>query len=223
MGFAVLPEMRGEGGDGMMTGVEKLREFTLSLEQWDLYAHADALRDIADKIERETLQKPRFEDGEPVQFGDEFVAWNGKTGTVRSIDVVENGRLIIINASSSNNYVVGEKDSHGKFAKRPEPPKVLDADGVEIKVGDEVWGVGREQHAYKVLEPKSGDEYARGRFTVKCVDLTYGELVVYADPSSLTHKRPEPEDSWEQIEADASDDIMVLDFVRRCKALAGVE
>lgn len=217
-----MPEMRGEGGDGMMTGVEKLREFTLSLEQWDLYAHADALRDVADQIERETLQKPRFEDGEPVQFGDRFVANTGEVRQVARITCFDNGRSVLI-SECGHRYIVGKEKADGKRAKRPEPPKVLDADGVEINVGDEVWGIGREQHAYKVLEPKSGDEYARGRFTVKCVDLTYGELVVYADPSSLTHKRPETEDSWEQIEADASDDIMVLDFVRRCKALAGVE
>lgn len=147
-------------------------------------------------ISRYWLPRPRFEDGTPVQFGDECAFERG-VDVVNSITLYGNGRWHVLGRG-----VYGATSMDGPL-KRPEPPKVLDADGVEIKVGDEVWGIGREQHAYKVLEPESGDECAHGRFTVKCVDLTYCELVVYADPSSLTHKRPEPPDTWERIEEDA--------------------
>lgn len=104
-----------------MTGLERLRkEANRFIVHFDIEYHE--LRSIADQIERETLPRPLFEDGTPVQFGDEFVAWNGTVGTVSAINVVDNARLIIINSSSSNNYIVGAKDSHGRFAKRPEPP-----------------------------------------------------------------------------------------------------
>lgn len=104
-----------------MTGLERLRkEANRFIVHFDIEYHE--LRSIADQIERETLPRPLFEDGTPVQFGDEFVAWNGTVGTVSAINVVDNARLIVINSSSSNNYIVGAKDSHGRFAKRPEPP-----------------------------------------------------------------------------------------------------
>lgn len=181
-----------------MTGIGKLKTTAYAAHLEGRDEDEATLMDLVAQIERETLPRPLFEDGKPVQFGDEFVAWNGTVGTVSAINVVDNARLIIINSSSSNNYIVGAKDSHGRFAKRPEP-KVLDRDGVPIEVGDKVWGLGRTQHEYKVLEPASGDKFAYGRFTVKCVDLSDSEQVVYADPSSLTHKRPEPPDCYRAL------------------------
>lgn len=242
-----------------MTGIEMLRDVCKALKgsPWcgtDIATIGgepayEKLSKIADKIERETLPRPRFEDGEPVQFGDEFVSCDGPRVVV-GIKYSCEGGISLCDADGELYRFVGRER-----VKRPEPPKVLDADGVEIKVGDEVWGRGREQHAYKVLEPASDDEYAYGRFTVKCIDLSSSEQVVYADPSSLTHKRPEPPDTWESIEADSKkhycayfgragmfecaigeryacplselDDecetLMAQNLVRRCKALAGVE
>lgn len=106
---------------------------------------------------------------------------------------------------------------------------VLDADGVPIKVGDTVWdietGCGRTVRAVNDNETVEFDGYEnRGWF---------GKF--------LTHAKPEPPDSWERIEEDASlapgdyikkcgrkTDLyayqeMPIDLVRRCRALAEKE
>lgn len=174
----------------------------------------EKLSKITDQIERETLPRPRFEDGEPVQFGDDAVV-RDDVGEVVEMKY-QDGRCVEVTInfeydSSATHYTVVDGE-HVKRHRRPEPPKVLDADGVEIKVGDEVWhedgtcGTVMEIDGEFVIAKRDGYKWWTGSHC-----------------SKFTHKRPEPEDSWEQIEADASDDIMVLDFVRRCKALAGSE
>lgn len=70
---------------------------------------------------------PRYEDGEPVQFGDE----TNLTDAVESITFCDDGTTLI-------------GDKHGDFDAKyvhgvKRPVKVLDADGVEIRVGDTVW------------------------------------------------------------------------------------
>lgn len=102
-----------------------------------------------------------------------------------------------------------------------ENSRVLDADGVPIEVGDEVWCVGMQP----CDEP------------LKVEDISATVRVnVFHDPMNLTHKRP---DSWEALEDDATRDpreyarrrgiergdvpmeTMALDLVARAKRLAG--
>lgn len=192
---------------------------------------------IADQIERETLPRPCFEDGEPVQVGDKYVNKYGNIATADTV-VVSNHGFTLYDKGSATHFKPTES------VKRPEPPKVLDADGVEIKVGDEVWLVEGDADAW-VVKSMDGDR----------VEMTGGVgWYCNAPCSKLTHKRPEPEDTWERVEADAAkndvcdyfgrdgnqptskrcegcrgqereDCIMAMtsDLVRRCKALAGVE
>lgn len=74
----------------------------------------------------------------------------------------------------------------------------LDADGVPIRIGDTVWYVGVE---------KSEPQKVEGLVSVFAADGIYVMTRDYPDkatrPKMLTHKQPEPPDSWEKLEKDA--------------------
>ena len=76
-------------------------------------------------------------------------------------------------------------------------PEVLDADGVPIKVGDTVYGTGREQHVYEVIRLVANPN---NRFNVTCKDMNDQEECL-CDSSMLTHCKP---DTQEAIDADAA-------------------
>lgn len=157
---------------------------------------------------------PKFEDGEYVWFGDEV---DGLRGGIDNIDLYER---------TTNLYDVDVNliMSFGERLKRP-APKVLDADGVEIKVGDTVYGIGRTEHQFEVIDPHHIDPEVGEAFSVRCYDSDEHEEC-HCKPKLLTHTRP---DSWERLEEDAADlddmpcDFNAKDLVRRAKALAGAE
>lgn len=157
---------------------------------------------------------PKFEDGEYVWFGDEV---DGLRGGIDNIDLYER---------TANLYDVDVNliMSFGERLKRP-APKVLDADGVEIKVGDTVYGIGRTEHQFEVIDPHHIDPEVGEAFSVRCYDSD-GHEECHCKPKLLTHTRP---DSWERLEEDAADlddmpcDFNAKDLVRRAKALAGAE
>ena len=77
-----------------------------------------------------------------------------------------------------------------------------DRDGLLCKRGDIVFGLGREQHRYKVLSEERDVEkcepYDHGRFTLPCLDLTEGdESVCFLDPRMVSHKEP---GSYEELQ-----------------------
>ena len=157
---------------------------------------------------------PKFEDGEYVWFGDEV---DGLRGGIDNIDLYER---------TTNLYDVDVNliMSFGERLKRP-APKVLDADGVEIKVGDTVYGIGRTEHQFEVIDPHHIDPEVGEAFSVRCYDSDEHEEC-HCKPKLLTHTRP---DSWERLKEDAADlddmpcDFNAKDLVRRAKALAGAE
>ena len=114
---------------------------------------------------------PRFEDGEPVRVGDEYECWCGETHKTNSITIREGSSMI--NAMNAHSFVVsdGPTTAHGERVKRP-APKVLDADGAEIRVGDEVWSTTGEFD---------------GKRTVKSVHVDDGE-----PPYAFFDERSEP-------------------------------
>ena len=157
---------------------------------------------------------PKFEDGEYVWFGDEV---DGLRGGIDNIELYER---------TTNLYDVDVNliMSFGERLKRP-APKVLDADGVEIKVGDTVWhrslctmGSMRKATVIGFDENSLGGELA----TLK----DEAGKTWYIDPKKITHVQP---DSWERLEEDAADlddmpcDFNAKDLIRRAKALAGAE
>ena len=85
------------------------------------------------------------------------------------------------------------RQTHGSRAERPEPD-VLAADGLPIKVGETVYGAGREQGVYTVVSMRAGE----GRFSVECMDRD-GELCM-VDASMTAHL---PFDTQERIDEDA--------------------
>lgn len=140
---------------------------------------------IADEIERYYIPRPRFEDGEPVQFGDE-PEW---LVTVDEMTFYENG--IVCVGHDGNTFAVNP----GELVKRP-TPKVLDADGVPIKVGDTVYEVEtglRSTVTSTTMLDSNGN-------TVCCKDGCPGEL--HYKPEELTHQEP---DSLEKLMGDIKD------------------
>lgn len=116
---------------------------------------------------------PRFEDGELVKFGDEYVAY---TGEVRCVEGV----------SFAHDITFVNGISHDKPLKRPEP-EVFDADGVPIKVGDTVYAPGYFESALKVE-----------RF-----DAAMKMVVIFSEESlscgfrgdQLTHRKPDTQEA----------------------------
>lgn len=77
---------------------------------------------------------PRFEDGEPVMVGDRFIDHKVNERTVRSVIVNNDGVELRTFDGTFDWHETGER------VKRP-VQSVLDADGVEIKVGDRIYSI----------------------------------------------------------------------------------
>lgn len=187
---------------------------------------AEMMTAVADRIDAERalpegVEWPRFEDGELVKIGDE-VEYGGKA---LEVDAICFDREEWSMALRRNLDISRMSGSYDERVKRP-APKVLDADGVSIKVGDTVYCDDdprplRVIHISDSINVTTIDDHA-AYYTVK--------------PPRLTHERP---DSWERIEEDAklaprdylekrgmnpekTERIasMMADLVRRAKALA---
>ena len=127
----------------------------------------------------EGMEWPRFDDGEPVRIGDAF-SYGDETFYVDSIQLLRRE----FHLWATNGKVV--TGSNGERCAHP-APKVLDADGVEIHVGDSVW----DNRNWDALIVRSiGDE---GN-TVACryVDVDDDAIPVHGMwmPSTLTHRAP---------------------------------
>lgn len=202
-----------------------------------LTAECSELRkQVPSERERQILDMwPKFEDGEYVWFGDS-VEHDGTTETVQGFKLYRCGPafLSVVGVDTEKWLRIEDYES----VKRP-VQSVLDADGVEIKVGDTVWFKGKPTE-YKVTVVLDGIVYLtyknRNGDNATATTLT----------RNLTHTRL---DSWEWLEEDVNtivtgsgmylrlndycnkrdlggDDVMVLtvcDIVHRAKKLAGVE
>lgn len=165
-------------GDGAFIQL-KTKSFTTSF-------HRDLAGEIADEIEKYYIPLPRFENGEPVRFGDVF---RTELGNVECVAVEYNEYNAWVKDGTDNDW--NASISADEMAKIHRLPKVLDADGVEIKVGDTVW----------IIE--SGDkgkveEINKDRVYVKCDDGWLADVHV----SHITHREP---DSLQRVQQLASD------------------
>ena len=84
----------------------------------------------------EGMTWPRFEDNELVRIGDE-ISWRDEGGVVNSIELQDGGYFTLHAADGAEDWILPQYFP-GERVKRP-APKVLDADGVEIRVGDTVY------------------------------------------------------------------------------------
>lgn len=195
--------------------------------------------ELAERERRILDMWPRYEDGEPVMIGDEATNNKNQRFTVKRIEF-RHGKWMLNDSVTEGHYLNGKS---GKRVKRP-APKVLDADDVEIKVGDTVWHHSGFAHGV-VTSIDAGSLMG----TVRYVN---GGVEFRDAAKDLTHTRP---DSWEQLEEDAAkhpcdyakivtgrefsycencpwwsrcggtskSELMARDIIRRAKALAGVE
>lgn len=178
---------------------------------------------IADRIDAERalpadVEWPRFEDGGLVRIGDEL-EFEGKTMLVGDAIFYADGWALWCDREDISGRLYGK---YGERVKRP-VPKVLDADGVSIKVGDTVYCNGKDKPL----------------MVSHIVDSTKVALIAdrvsyfRANPSRLSHERP---DSWERIASDMEDFAVdneingghevfdrAMDFVDRIRKLAEKE
>ena len=185
---------------------------------------------------------PRFEDGEYVWFGD--VVKLPTCGAI-SVEATEFSRgKVCVKDADDGDWSTSMFAMHP--LKRP-APKVLDADGAEIKAGDTVW--------FRSLS--TGDRMRKATVTGFGEHSLDGPLATlkdeagktwHIDPKKITRVQP---DSWERLEEDASKEtcfyfgyedklcgdgagcpanklgncskLKAADIVRRAKALAGAE
>ena len=183
------------------------------------------MRDAEARLMPESVEWPRYEDGEPVRVGDEFMGKDGKTYTVHQVQFI--GKCFSLHDFCDRKAQFNA--FYGERVKRP-APKVLDADGVEIREGETVYVLG-------FGEPLTVKGFADdGRVLMSFHD----EDSLGYKPSKLTHERPE---SWERLEEDAgknpfdyckdvghrldtcenAEAYKARDLVRRAKKLVGVE
>lgn len=206
---------------------------------------------IADRIDAERalpdgMEWPRFEDGELVKIGDD-VEYKGETMRVYLATFDADGWALWCSREGIDGRLSG---SYGERVKRP-APKVLDADGVPIEVGDTVYlrSNGREGKVVGFYEDK-GETWVGETWVSVSYELGSDRMTVNTEGKALTHESP---DSWEKLEKDArktacnyapaprnEDGLvtcdgcrfeksescgneMTLDVVERAKKLAGIE
>lgn len=182
------------------------------------------MTDIADRIDAERalpegIEWLRFEDGELVKIGDEVEA-EDEVGKVAYIEF--EAREWIAGLHVGEYDVTHIKGEYGERVKRP-TPKVLDADGAPIEVGDAVYlrSNGRKGEVTGFYEEDGAT------WVAVSYELGGDRMTVNTEGKALTHERP---DSWERLEEDTYHLVMseyietpekdVSDLVRRAKALA---
>lgn len=187
---------------------------------------AEKLRELADEAEvmearlmPEGMSWPMV-DGKPLDFRTHY---EPSLGVLEAVSIYSAGACEVM---SHDGIIKGISEIH--IAK----PKVVNADGVEIRVGDTVWHA-KTGSEYRVLSLSGVDKAAW------VTEATTMGDDFFIDIAALTHERPE---SWERIEADCMQDAKdyceergiapeypihngkakCRDLVRRAKALAGV-
>ena len=189
-------------------------------------------------MERRILDMwPKFEDGNYVQLGDKAVANSGENAGKEFIvrNIYFEGAHGKLRSSALDGCYWNWKSADTRV-KRP-APKVLDADGVEIKVGDTVWHHSGFAHGVVTSIDASS--------LISTVRYSNGYAEFRDAAKDLTHVQP---DSWERLEEDAEkgnceylgrsqsscdgcylngksacDEYVRIDLIRRAKALAEKE
>ncbi len=191
---------------------------------------ADTGKRVLSEKERRILDMwPRYEDGEPVWFGD-GAAVNVGNIAIEAIEFTDGCAYVKDGTCGDYNTLV----QVFKHVKRP-APEVLDADGVPIREGDTVWIIpaltDTPDEPHEVIGINRWGEVLLEFHTEGSTGLK-GEYLTNACP-----------DSWERLEEDAGEDpfrycktvgkrldtfdnaevFKSADIVRRAKKLAKVE
>lgn len=149
--------------------------------------------ELRQAINRYYLQRPLFEDGEPVYIGAEIDDRKRGKLEVSRICYTDGGFYFNNSRGSNGRKMRGITYKHGERVGRPKQ-HVLDADGVPIEVGDELWSV--ETGARYIVE-KMG---SNGRY--ECHDMLVRDangMTFRAMGRLYTHREP---DSMERLRDD---------------------
>lgn len=105
-------------------------------EDWPEPRDGEKFRDY---LHRCFLPRPRFEDGEPVQMGDEIAICGGDIDVNEVVMLLDGSGYRLLHSTDVSASAIEDR------VKRP-APEVLGADGLPIKAGETVWHVinGRE-------------------------------------------------------------------------------
>ncbi len=127
----------------------------------------------------EGMEWPRFEDGDPVRIGDSAPFGTDGVMEVAGVEINRFGYVLHGSIDDGMRECV-DGDDHGVAVKRP-APKVLDADGVEVDVGDDLYSVegGLKLHVSHI-----------DRINGKIATDAMFSLDKWADPAMFTHRAP---------------------------------
>ncbi len=166
---------------------QALEHYKLTPRLGSVYVESCFFKKLADEIEREYIPRPRFEDGEPVQFGDSAKRDFG-TADAENIDKMTFCKGGSVDVIGSNGHFSTSRN--GECLKRLYP-KVYDADGVEYKDGQTVWST----------DPASPESAKVIRVNPNSVDVRWsnGERGECIDPLYLTHERTVFDTNGERI------------------------
>ena len=151
---------------------------------------SDLTRENAELRKRampEGYEWPRFEDGEPVRIGDVAVLANNEPHEVESMEFFADKSCKLKGKGTPWMNTIFK----GQVAKRP-APKVYDADGAEIRVGDTVWPKypSANRDAQVKRAEVVGIQAKYGRVDVRTVYATGLSFLEQVDADRLTHRAP---------------------------------
>ena len=127
--------------------------------------------EIKKRLMPEGMEWPKV-DGKPVDFK---TAYEPSLGVLEAVSIYNNGACMVM---GHDGIIKNVKEIHAVT------PKVLDADGVEIRVGDTVCGT-RDMEPMKVVDT---DSHECGFKRIKCEKE--GDGFWFYCPDELTHKLP---------------------------------
>ena len=161
---------------------------------------------------------PRFDDGEPVRFGDVGLVVHGKRRKCYGVKFTNAGFTFVLDDMGRawwGNDCWPLEDPEIDPGKRVKRPSVPAGDGVHIKAGDTIYS-----DDYK--EGLIVDGYQHNGSLI--AHMRDGNHVVIRDSRHFTHTRPEPPDTWGLIWTSVTTGTTTLhEFERRCKELARKE
>ena len=144
---------------------------------------SDAMAELDRRLMPEGYEWPRYESGEPLRYEDRYV-YDGREREVWHVDFDSFGEPTILNKDGTRC-----QPDKGERVKRP-APKVLDADGVEIREKRDVWwiceGDERGVHAERLRVETIGPDGL-----IECSPYNGGTWV-YLEPSELYVNKPVP-------------------------------
>lgn len=132
------------------------------------------------------MEWPRYEDNEPVRLGDEFTDHEGLLRNVAKVCLMDDGYYLV---SKTGTYYLR---TYRQRVKRP-APKVYDADGVEIRVGDHVWNEVGTAFTAIAVDGKNKSFKAMRHFD--------GQECEGLNPAIFTHRAPVLAADGEPLEA----------------------